>query len=102
MGATAAAAPAAADAPPPAGATSTGCSEAPAVDGAYSGLLEALRRSPKQLPCSYLYDAAGSELYERITELDEYYPFRTEQAMLRQHAREIVSYIAPGPVLLRH
>lgn len=36
--------------------------EAPAVEGAYSGLLDSLRRSPKQLPCSYLYDAAGSEL----------------------------------------
>lgn len=71
-------------------------SEALAAEGAYSGLLDALRRSPKQLPCSYLYDAAGSELYERITELEEYYPFRTEQAMLRQHAREIVSYIAPS------
>ena len=96
MGTTAAGTAAAADVPPAAAGAATD-SKSPAVDGAYSGLLDALRRSPKQLPCSYLYDAAGSELYERITELDEYYPFRTEQAMLRQHAREIVSYIAPGP-----
>lgn len=67
-----------------------------AAEGAYSGLLDGLRLAPKQLPCSYLYDAAGSELYERITELEEYYPFRTEQAMLKQHAREIASYITPG------
>ncbi len=45
---------------------------------------------------SYLYDEAGSELYERITELEEYYPFRTEQAMLRAHARDICAYIPPG------
>ena len=45
---------------------------------------------------SYLYDAAGSELYERITELEEYYPFRTEQALLRQHVHDICSYILPG------
>jgi Histidine-specific methyltransferase, SAM-dependent len=96
MGATAATMLDAGDAKAAAAGAATG-SKTPAVDGAYSGLLEALRRSPKQLPCSYLYDAAGSELYERITELEEYYPFRTEQAMLRQHAREIVSYIAPGP-----
>lgn len=66
------------------------------AEGAYSGLLEGLRRSPKHLPCSYLYDAAGSQLYERITELEEYYPFRTEQMMLRQHAMDIASYITPG------
>ena len=66
------------------------------TDGSYSGLLEGLRRTPKSLPCSYLYDSVGSELYERITELEEYYPFRTEQAMLREHAKDIVSYIAPG------
>ena len=82
MGATAATSPDAVDAPAAAAGAATG-STASSVDGAYSGLLEALRRSPKQLPCSYLYDAAGSELYERITELEEYYPFRTEQAMLR-------------------
>ncbi len=68
----------------------------PAAEGAYSGLLDGLRLSPKQLPCSYLYDAAGSELYERITELEEYYPFRTEAAMLKEHAKDIISYIAPG------
>ena len=45
---------------------------------------------------SYLYDEAGSELYEQITELEEYYPFRTEQALLRAYARDICGYIPPG------
>lgn len=45
----------------------------------------------KTLPCSYLYDARGSELYERITVLPEYYPTRTEASLLRQAATDIRS-----------
>lgn len=68
--------------------------------GSYSGLHEAFQQEPKQLPCSYLYDAAGSELYEKITELDEYYLFRTEVAMLKEHATDICSHITPGSVVV--
>jgi len=45
---------------------------------------------PKRLPPKWFYDSFGSELYERITELPEYYPFRTERALLRQSVAEIV------------
>jgi L-histidine N-alpha-methyltransferase len=45
---------------------------------------------PKSLPTHYLYDQAGSELFERITDLPEYYPTRTERAILEQRAPEIV------------
>lgn len=68
--------------------------------GTYSGLLAALQQVPKQLPCSYLYDAAGSKLYEKITELEEYYPFREELSMLQHHARDICAYITPGSVVV--
>ncbi|MGH3567187.1 MAG: L-histidine N(alpha)-methyltransferase [Pseudonocardia sp.] len=44
---------------------------------------------PKRLPPKWFYDSLGSELYERITELPEYYPFRTERALLRQNVAEI-------------
>jgi L-histidine N-alpha-methyltransferase len=44
---------------------------------------------PKMLPPKWFYDATGSKLYEQITELPEYYPFRAEQEILRAEAAEI-------------
>jgi dimethylhistidine N-methyltransferase len=43
----------------------------------------------KHLPCTYLYDERGSKLYEQITELPEYYPTRTETAILKKIASEL-------------
>ena len=48
-----------------------------------------LSASPKWLPPKYFYDQRGSELFEEITRLPEYYPTRTERALLTEHAREI-------------
>ena len=62
----------------------------------HQSLITGLSRSPKHLPCSYLYDGRGSKLYDDITELEEYYLFRTEQTLLRQHARDIIAHIQPG------
>jgi L-histidine N-alpha-methyltransferase len=45
---------------------------------------------PKQLPPKWFYDARGSELFELITELPEYYPTRTERALLERSVDEIV------------
>jgi L-histidine N-alpha-methyltransferase len=44
---------------------------------------------PKSMPPVWFYDDRGSALYEEITRLPEYYPFRTEQALLHQAAGEI-------------
>jgi len=55
--------------------------------------LEELRRcllaSPRKLPSKYFYDQEGSALFERITELPEYYPTRTEKALLTAVAEQI-------------
>ena len=51
---------------------------------------EGLDSRPKSLPSRWLYEGAGSELFERITGLDEYYPTRVERAILAEHATEIV------------
>jgi L-histidine N-alpha-methyltransferase len=48
-----------------------------------------LTATPKTLPPKWFYDARGSELFERITELPEYYPTRAERAALVTHAAEI-------------
>jgi L-histidine N-alpha-methyltransferase len=53
-------------------------------------VLDGLTRPFKELPPKHFYDARGSELFERICELPEYYPTRTERQILEQHAEEIV------------
>jgi L-histidine N-alpha-methyltransferase len=49
-----------------------------------------LTRSPKQLPPRWFYDERGSELFDQITRLPEYYQTRTEMAILEAHAADIV------------
>ncbi len=48
-----------------------------------------LTTTPKSLPPKWFYDARGSELFEAITELPEYYPTRRERAILQEHAPDI-------------
>lgn len=52
-------------------------------------VLRGLSASPKWLPPKWFYDARGSELFELITELEEYFPTRTERALLAEHADDI-------------
>jgi L-histidine N-alpha-methyltransferase len=49
-------------------------------------VLDGLTRPAKELPPKHLYDERGSELFDRITELPEYYPTRTERAILEAEA----------------
>jgi L-histidine N-alpha-methyltransferase len=57
-------------------------------DGA--DVIEGLSQTPKSLPAKYFYDDYGSELFEKICDLPEYYPTRTEAWILNQYADEIV------------
>ncbi|MFJ9630764.1 L-histidine N(alpha)-methyltransferase [Streptomyces sp. NPDC101175] len=54
-------------------------------------VLEGLTHTPKTLPPKWFYDAHGSELFERITELPEYYPTRAEREILVDRAGEIAA-----------
>ncbi|MFC6014132.1 L-histidine N(alpha)-methyltransferase [Nocardia lasii] len=54
-----------------------------------------LTATPKSLPPKWFYDARGSELFERITELPEYYPTRTERALLERVVGEIATAARP-------
>jgi dimethylhistidine N-methyltransferase len=58
-----------------------------------------LRAVPKTLPPKYFYDDAGARLFERITELPEYYPTRTEHAILAAAAPEIAGLCAPADLV---
>ena len=57
-----------------------------------------LARTPPEIPCKYFYDDRGSTLFEDITALPEYYPTRTERALLLDRAAAIVE-TAGGPSL---
>ncbi|MDH6537791.1 L-histidine N(alpha)-methyltransferase [Streptomyces sp. SPB4] len=54
-------------------------------------VLSGLTRFPKELPPKWFYDARGSELFEEITRLPEYYPTRAEREILLERAQEIAS-----------
>jgi dimethylhistidine N-methyltransferase len=59
-------------------------------------VIAGLRAPRKHLPCKLLYDARGAELFEQICTLDEYYPYRTELALLDQHLPAIAAAVGPG------
>src|SRR5579863_9972509 len=70
-------------------------------DAAFAAdVLAGLTAKPKRLSPKYFYDAAGSALFERITQLPEYYPTRCEIALLRAHAPAIASLFPPGCALI--
>ena len=54
----------------------------------------------RAIPAKFLYDARGSALFDAICELPEYYPTRTETAILRRHAAEIGRRAGPGCALI--
>lgn len=62
--------------------------------------LEGLSRRPKGLSPKWFYDTPGSDLFERITELPEYYPARTERAILEARLPEIAAHVPESAVLV--
>ncbi len=56
---------------------------------------EGLRRTPKQLSPKYFYDERGSELFEEITRVPEYYLTRVERALLERHIPELIGELRP-------
>lgn len=63
-------------------------------------VLAGLKSDPRAIPARWLYDLRGSELFEEITQLPEYYPTRTERAMLQAHAAEFAEEIGPGRAVI--
>jgi dimethylhistidine N-methyltransferase len=63
-------------------------------------VIDGLRQSQKQLPSKFFYDERGSELFEQITYLDEYYPTRTERTILQDNIQQITEVIGPEVMLI--
>jgi dimethylhistidine N-methyltransferase len=63
-------------------------------------VMAGLTAEPKTLPAKYFYDSAGSRLFDRITRLPEYYPTRTELAILHAHAADIAALLPTGGAMV--
>lgn len=65
-------------------------------------VIDGLSRPSKSLPCKYLYDKRGSELFDRICELDAYYPTRTEISIMEAFGAEMADAIGPGALIIEY
>lgn len=66
-----------------------------AHDHLAADVLYGLTRTPKELPPKYFYDERGSELFDAICATEEYYPTRTEQALLERVASDVMARARP-------
>jgi len=65
-------------------------------------VIDGLSQVQKTIPCRWLYDERGSELFEEITVLPEYYPTRTETGILSQYAAEIADHVGPHATVVEY
>lgn len=65
-------------------------------------VLEGLSKPQKELPCRWFYDTRGSELFEAITELPEYYPTKTETEILMSCAAELSALVGPRAAMIEY
>lgn len=66
----------------------------------HDDVIEGLGKSPRWIPCKYFYDERGSQLFDQICELDEYYLTRTELAIMERYAGEMADQIGRGVMLV--
>src|SRR5258708_30646872 len=65
-------------------------------------VLQGLQDSRKELPSKYFYDEVGSQLFEQICELDEYYPTRTELGIMQERASEMATLLGAACLLIEY
>jgi dimethylhistidine N-methyltransferase len=65
-------------------------------------VLTGLARPQKTISSRWLYDDRGSELFEKITDLPEYYPTRTETGILRERIAEIADFCGPEAIVVEY
>jgi dimethylhistidine N-methyltransferase len=75
---------------------------APATSAARDEVIRGLRSPQKELPCKLFYDEIGSQLFEQICGLDEYYPTRSELRIMRASAAQMAARIGPECVLIEY
>ncbi|MFW2828865.1 L-histidine N(alpha)-methyltransferase [Sphingomonas sp. ID0503] len=63
-------------------------------------VLSGLASRPRAIPARWLYDHEGSAIFEEITRLPEYYPTRTESALLRDRCEDVAALVGPGRAVI--
>lgn len=76
--------------------------QCPEDDSLRADVLDGLRRNQKSIPSKYLYDARGSQLFDAICELEEYYPTRTELAIMTDSAAAMTATIGSGALVVEY
>src|ERR1700710_1732222 len=78
------------------------CDSEPRLASFHDEVISGLRQDAKTLPCKFFYDERGSQLFDGICELPEYYPTRTEMAIMETHIDEMVALLGPGCRLVEY
>ncbi len=74
----------------------------PALKTFYDDVVAGLSRRRRSLPCKYFYDKRGSQLFDKICRLDEYYLTRSETSIMNRCAVEMAAQIGSGVMLLEY
>lgn len=72
----------------------------PSINKEQQDILDGLISNQKTINPKYFYDHRGSKLFERITQLDEYYPTRTELTILNDYAQDIAQLFEPDSLIV--
>jgi dimethylhistidine N-methyltransferase len=72
----------------------------PATEDFRTAVIEGLSKSQKELPCKFFYDERGSQIFDQICDLEEYYPTRTEIGILEDRLGEIAELVGRGAHLV--
>lgn len=72
----------------------------PATEDFLTAVLEGLSKPQKELPCKFFYDERGSQIFDQICDVDEYYPTRTEIGILEDRLGEIAELVGRGAHLV--
>jgi L-histidine Nalpha-methyltransferase len=76
------------------------CNIDPIAHTGHTDITQGLSQNPASISPKYFYDQQGSRLFEAITQLPEYYPTRTENALMQQHASDIARSVGTGRTLI--
>jgi dimethylhistidine N-methyltransferase len=74
----------------------------PVADDFAAAVIAGLSADPKSIPPKFFYDAAGSDIFNRICETEEYYVTRTEVALLGEMGAEIAKHAGPGVSVIEY
>lgn len=74
----------------------------PRHDSFLAEVVQGLSGTQKHIPSKFLYDLRGSQLFEEICDLPEYYPTRAETDILREHSREMADLAGDGCLLIEY